>query len=233
MAVIQGVFRKMNICIIIPANNESYTIGFLVESLAKKGFDVIVIDDGSVDETGAIAQGKGAIVIRHDEKKGKGASLREGFQYAKERDYEAVITMDGDGQHDVGGIDRFLIEAQKNKISVIVGNRMANSKGMPFIRYCTNRFMSRLISSACRESIADTQCGYRYIHCDILKALDLTSRDFEIETEILMKACQKGFKVYNVPVKTIYRNEESRINPFKDTIRFFAYFIKEICSRKG
>ncbi|MCK5179213.1 MAG: hypothetical protein KAR32_06750, partial [Candidatus Omnitrophica bacterium] len=108
----------------------------------------------------------------------------------------------------------------------------ANSKGMPFIRYCTNRFMSWLISLACGQSIADTQCGYRYIHCEILKQLDLTSRDFEIETEILMKACQKGFKVLNVPIKTIYRNEESKINPFKDTIRFFTYFIKEICSRR-
>ena len=222
----------MNICVVIPANNESYTIGFLVESLSKKDFDVIVIDDGSMDETGVIAQGKGAIVIRHDKRKGKGCSLREGFKYALEHDYDAVITMDGDGQHDVGGVERFLIEAEKNKHSVIVGNRMANSKGMPFIRYCTNYFMSRLISFACGQLIADTQCGYRYINCDILKQIDLTSRDFEIETEILMKASQKGFKVLNVPIKTIYRSEESKINPFKDTIRFFAYFVKEICSRK-
>ncbi len=232
MVIIQGVFRKMNICIVIPANNESYTIGYLVESLSRKGFDVLVIDDGSVDETGIIAQEKGAIVLRHDEKQGKGYSLREGFRYAIERGYDAVIMMDGDGQHDVGGIDRFLIEAEKNKLSVIVGNRMANAKGMPAVRYCTNRFMSRLISLACGQLIMDTQCGYRYIHCDILKELDLTSRDFQIETEILMKACRKGFKVRNVPIKTIYRNEESKINPFKDTIRFFAYFIKEVCSRK-
>lgn len=223
----------MNICIVIPANNESYTIGFLAESLSKKGFDVVVIDDGSKDETGVIAQEKGAIVIRHNEKKGKGYSLREGFQYALDRDYDAVIIMDGDGQHEVSEIDRFLVEAQKNKRCVIVGNRMVNTKGMPFVRYCTNRFMSWLISLTCGQSIADTQCGYRYIHCDILKAIDLTSRDFEIETEILMKACQKGFKVRNVPIKTIYRNEESKINPFKDTIRFFTYFIKEICSRRG
>jgi glycosyltransferase involved in cell wall biosynthesis len=222
----------MNICIIIPANNEACTIGFLVESLSKKGFDVIVIDDGSKDETGVIAQEKGAIVLRHDEKKGKGSALREGFRYAVERDYDAVIMMDGDGQHDVGGVDRFLIEAEKNKHSVIVGNRMVNSKGMPFIRFCTNRFMSWLISLACGQSISDTQCGYRYIHCDVLKQIDLTSRDFEIETEILMKVCQKGFKVANVPIKTIYRNEESKINPFKDAIRFFTYFIKEIFSRK-
>lgn len=222
----------MNICIIIPAHNESCTIGYLVESLLKKKFDVLVIDDGSVDETRVIAQEKGAVVIHHEDKKGKGSSLREGFQYALDHDFDGVITMDGDGQHDVGGIDRFLIEAEKNKHHVIVGNRMANTKGMPFLRYCTNRVMSWLISSACKQTIADTQCGYRYISCHALKQLNLTSRDFEIETEILMKASQKGFKVQNVPIKTIYRNEESKINPFTDTIRFFSYFIKEICSPK-
>lgn len=222
----------MNICIVIPAHNESCTIGFLVESLSRKSFDVVVIDDGSEDDTGMIAREKGAMVIRHDQKQGKGCSLRAGFRYALDHGYEAVITMDGDGQHDIGGIDRFLIEAKKHKVCVMVGNRMGNSKGMPFIRYCTNRFMSWLISLACGQMISDTQCGYRYIHCDILDQIDLASRGFEIETEILMKACRKGFTVWNVPIKTIYRNEESKINPFKDTIRFFAYFIKEILSLK-
>ncbi|MBN1869902.1 MAG: glycosyltransferase family 2 protein [Candidatus Omnitrophica bacterium] len=222
----------MNICVIIPAHNEACTIGYLVESLLKKNFDVVVIDDGSQDETGAISREKGACVLNHIDKKGKGYSLREGFQYALKHGYEAVVTMDGDGQHDVNGIDRFLAQAQKNKVSVIVGNRMIDPKGMPFVRLCTNRFMSWLISLVCRQRIADTQCGFRYIHCGILKQIDLVSRDFEIETEILMQACKKGFKVFNVPVKSIYRDEKSMINPFKDTIRFFVYFMKEICSLK-
>jgi len=221
----------MNICIIIPAHNESCTIGYLVESLAKKGFDVLLIDDGSTDDTSVIAREKGAIVLRNEKKAGKGASLREGFDFALERGYDAVIMMDGDGQHDVGSLDRFLLEADKNKISVIVGNRMVNAKGMPVIRFITNKFMSWLISLACGQKIADTQCGYRYIHGEILRKITLFSRDFEIETEILMKACRKGFPVTNVPIKTIYRNETSMINPLKDTIRFITYFVKEIFTR--
>lgn len=223
----------MNVCIIIPAYNESQNIGPLIEALRAKRLDVVAIDDGSTDMTGAIVKEKGAVVIRHDQKKGKGCSLRKGFEYALQHDYEGVITMDGDGQHDIADIDQFMTAAQKNKISIITGNRMADSKGMPFIRYCTNRFMSWLISAACKQRIADTQCGYRYISCDILREINLTCRDFEIETEILMEACKKGFKVYDVPIKTIYRDEESKINPFKDTIRFFVYFIKEIFSVKG
>lgn len=222
----------MNICVVIPSYNESQNIGPVVKSLCARGFDVVVVDDGSTDGTGSIAKDQGATIIRHEQKNGKGYSLQKGFEYALQHDYEGVITMDGDGQHDTGDINQFVTTAQKHKISIITGNRMVNSKGMPFIRYCTNRFMSWLISLACRQSIADTQCGYRYISCDILRDLNLTCSDFEIETEILIGASKKGFKIYNVPVKTIYRDEESEIKPFKDTIRFFVYFIKEICSLK-
>ena len=223
----------MNICVIIPAYNEGKTIGSLVVSLRAKSMDVVVINDGSTDRTGLVAKEGGAIVINHDCKNGKGYSLRKGFEYALKHDYEGVITMDGDGQHDVEDMDTFIAAAEKNKVSIIIGNRMTNSQCMPFIRYCTNRLMSWLISFVCKESIADTQCGYRYISCEILRELNLTCRDFEIETEILIKARKKGFKVHNVVVKTIYRNEISRISPFKDTIRFFIYFIKEVFSPRA
>ncbi len=222
----------MNICIIIPAHNESKTIGPLVSSLSERKLDTVVIDDGSADATGNIAQEKGAIVLRHELKQGKGCSLRKGFAYALQHGYDGVIIMDGDGQHDVESIEHFLDIAKKDMVSVIVGNRMADSRGMPFIRYCTNRFMSWLISLVCGQNIADTQCGYRYIGCGVLKDIPLTCKDFEIETEILMKARKKGFKIYDMPIKTIYQNEESKINPFKDTIRFCSYFIQEIFSSK-
>ena len=222
----------MKICIVIPAYNESRTIGSLVGSLCVKGFDVVVIDDGSTDETGSIAKDKGAVIIHHDRKNGKGYSLRKGFAYALQHDYEGVIIMDGDGQHDIESIGQFLDMAEKNKASIIVGNRMTDSRGMPFVRFCTNCLMSWLISLACGQRIADTQCGYRYISCDVLRKINLTCREFEIETEILMKARKNGFKVYDMPIETIYQNEESQINPLKDTVRFFAYFIKEVCSLK-
>jgi len=221
----------MKICIIIPAYNESQHIGSLIETLCAQERDVIVIDDGSTDGTGTIAKEKGAVVIHHDQKNGKGFSLRKGFEYALEHDYDGVIAMDGDGQHDCSDIKQFVELAKNNKVSVITGNRMGNVRKMPFTRYFTNRFMSWLISMACRQSVADTQCGFRYISCDILRKLNLGCRDFEIETEILMKASKKNFKILSVPIKTIYCDEKSQINPFKDTIRFITYFSKEILSK--
>ena len=86
-----------------------------------------------------------------------------------------------------------------------------------------------LISFVCKQSIPDTQCGYRYIRCNVLRELCLTCNEFEIETEILMKACKKNFAVFSIPIKTIYSNEVSQINPFRDTVRFFVYFIRELC----
>lgn len=222
----------MNICVIIPANNEAQNIARIVGELRQKGFDAVVIDDGSTDGTGGIAHASGAFLIRLEQKNGKGFSLRQGFAFALKHNYDGVIMMDGDGQHAVTDMDRFLEVFRQHKVSIVVGNRMTEAKGMPFIRYCTNRFMSWLISLACRQKIPDTQCGYRYVSCDILRKIKLESNDFEIETEILMKTARQGFKIYSVPVKTIYRDEESKINPVKDTIRFIAYFLKEVFSSR-
>ena|SRR3989338_7445890 len=218
------------VCVLIPVLNEAQAIGAVVHSLRVQDFDVVVIDDGSTDDSGAIARQNGASVIRHDVKKGKGESLRDGFRYALERGYDGVITMDGDGQHDAADIGQFLRLIAKERPGMVVGNRMADPRGMPCVRYLTNRFMSFLISRACGQRIPDTQCGYRYIDSRVLREVPLACDDFEIETEMLMKSAKRGFRIDSVPVLTIYRNEESKINPWKDAIRFITYFFKEIRS---
>lgn len=218
------------ICVLIPVLNEAQAIGAVVSSLRVQDLDVVVIDDGSTDDSGAIARQNGATVIRHDVKKGKGQSLRDGFRYALEHGYDGVITMDGDGQHDAADIKQFLRLAAKERPGMVVGNRMVNPRGMPCVRYLTNRFMSSLISRACGQRIPDTQCGYRYIDSSVLREVPLACDDFEIETELLMKSSKQGFRIESVPVMTIYRDEESKINPWKDTVRFITYFIKELRS---
>ena len=222
----------MKICLVIPVHNESSAIGPLIEAIRRKNLDVVVIDDGSSDRSGEIASQKGAKVLRNTQRSGKGFSLQRGFDYAMEQSYEAVIAMDGDGQHDAGDLDCFIDQAQIAPVCIIAGNRMHNVKDMPWLRCLTNRGMSWLISCFCHQPIPDTQCGYRYIHSKILKEIHLSSSDFEIETEVLIQAAKKGFKIYSVPIKTIYRDEESKIHPLKDTIRFFRYLFKEITSQR-
>ncbi len=218
------------LCIVIPVHNEALLIAGVVRAVTVLGFEALVVDDGSSDASGEIARDAGASVIRNAHKSGKGATLRKGFDHALAQGYGAVVTMDGDGQHAAGDIAAFLECAKVNRPCLIVGNRMANHKGMPLVRYLTNRFMSALISLGCRQSVPDTQCGYRYIDAEILKQLPLTCDGFEIETEMLMKAAKKGFRICSVPIKTIYEDEESKIHPVRDAVRFFVYFIKELFS---
>lgn len=220
----------MKICIVIPVYNEDRHIGDVVEQVRERALDVVVINDGSTDRSEQIARDKGAVVISHTEKKGKGVSLRDGFAYAVDHGFDGIIAMDGDGQHHVDDLETFIVKARQCPDSVISGNRMMHCPNMPFIRRLVNRLMSGMISFLCRQPIPDTQCGFRYIGSAVLRSINLTSSDFEIETEVLVKASRQGFKVHSIPIRTIYGDELSKINPFVDTLRFLKYMIKELRS---
>ncbi len=171
------------------------------------------------------------MVLINTKNHGKGYSLQRGFDYILTRDYDAIITLDGDGQHSPDDLRKFVELFEKNKPDIICGNRMRNSKGMPGVRFVTNKVMSGLISFVCRQKIYDTQCGYRLIRTDVLRNIQLSSTAFEIESEVLIKASKKRYHIVSVPIKTIYSNERSKINPFFDTIRFFIYIVREMFVR--
>lgn len=220
----------MKICILIPCHNESQAIGGLVEKIKGLSLDVVVVDDGSADGTGAIAQSKGAYVLTIAQCGGKGNAMRKGFDHIVSQGYDALIVMDGDGQHAVEDVPKFIEHFKTSQASVINGNRMGNNKNMPFVRRVTNRFMSWMISRVCGQKVLDSQCGFRLIGCGVLRVIKLTSTNFEIESEILIKSSRKGFKIDSVPVQTIYQDEQSKIHPVKDTIRFFKYLLREMSS---
>ena len=228
MAFIQGPWRNMKIAIVIPAHNEAQTIGPLVESVRAFGYVCIVINDGSVDKTEELAGQAHAVVLRTATKSGKGNALKVGFDYVLNNGYEALIAMDGDGQHSPADIAAFVACYQNKNADIVSGNRMNNSRGMPPVRLATNHFMSWLISLFCRQHIPDTQCGFRLIKSNVLREIKLESSDFEIETEVLIKASKKGFKIVSVDIQTIYRDEVSKIQPVRDTVRFIAYLWREL-----
>lgn len=219
----------MRISALIPSYNESKTIGLLVKEIKGQGLDVIVVDDGSVDRTAEIAKMAGADILRHQENQGKGASLKDGFHYVLNKNYDAVITIDGDGQHSPGDISQFIQAAGRPEIDMVVGNRMHFSKGMPLIRWLTNNFMSFLLSLICWQYIPDSQCGFRLIKKRVLEELSFTTANYEIESEILIAMRNKGFKTKFIPIQTIYAKEGSQINPIVDAIRFFRFLLKSLC----
>ncbi len=118
----------------------------------------------------------------------------------------------------------------------MISSRSSGNSPVPFITRApvssTADIMSSIISFFCRQEILDTQCGFRFISTSVLRAVDLSSSDYEIESEVLMKAAKKKFPIFSVPVKTIYSTERSKINPARDTIRFFRYIFRETWNSK-
>jgi glycosyltransferase involved in cell wall biosynthesis len=183
---------------------------------------VLVVDDGSTDATETEARETGVEVIRHTVNQGKGAAIKTGLRALAERaGVEYVLILDGDGQHAPEEIPRFLAAANETKASMLVGNRMSDTRKMPFVRRLTNRFMSSQISKACGQWVPDTQCGFRMIQRDLLAAMvEIATTKFDYETEQLVVASRRGCQIAAVPISTIYGDEKSKIHPVRDTIRF-------------
>ncbi|MDO8524864.1 MAG: glycosyltransferase family 2 protein [Candidatus Omnitrophota bacterium] len=214
------------ICALIPAYNEARTIGRIVREIRALGLCAYVVDDGSGDGTAIIAEAEGAIVIKHEKNMGKGASLRDGYSCILKKDFDAVIIIDGDGQHEVKSAADFIKQMERDKSDIVIGNRMLDTGAMPYIRRKTNRFMSYLISKIIGQYIPDTQCGYRLIKREVLESVRFDSSNFEIDSELIIKAGRKGFRISSIPIKTVYEDEKSKINPIVDTLRFVAFIIK-------
>jgi len=223
----------MNIWVVIPAYNEEKNIGELVDRLKKKNLSVLVIDDGSEDNTCGEAKRSGAEVIRNERNLGKGLSLKKGIRYLLEKEkFDYIITMDADQQHSPDDTNFFIKEAEEGKFFV-VGDRMLKPDNMPKIRVFTNKIMSWLISKIIRQNINDTQCGFRLIKKDVLEKINIETSKFEIESEILIKTRQLGFPIKSIPIRSIYFKEsKSKIRPFRDTLRFIKFLIKIIRAKE-
>jgi len=214
----------MKVWVVIPAYNEGNALEMILRELRRKNLSILVVDDGSSDNTFEVAKGAADIVIRNEKNLGKGMSLNLAFRrLLKESEFDYVITMDGDGQHSHLDIDNFLKEAKKGEYFVL-GNRMDKPYGMPKIRIITNKLMSWLISKMINQKIPDTQCGFRLIKKDILNKIKTKTNKFEMESEIIIKAAKKKFSIKSIPIRNIYfRRAESKINPFIDSLRFLRF----------
>lgn len=207
-------------CVLIPSYNAASTIGALVAQIRRLGFDVVVVNDGSRDHTAEAAMLAGALVIGHAQNRGKGMALRTGFAFALKAGYDAVVTLDSDGQHDPRDIPPLLAQAQRDTVGVVVGHRLANGTTMPTARRWTNQLMSWIVSALTRQQIPDSQCGLRVISRRALETVRLTTTRFELETEVLLAAARQGWVIRSVPIRTIYDHHASHIRPVWDGMRF-------------
>jgi glycosyltransferase involved in cell wall biosynthesis len=210
------------IAVVIPAYCEEKHVGEVVLRTRAQLDHVLVVDDGSTDQTALHAREAGAEVIVHPKNRGKGETIKTGLRYWFDRGFDFVIILDADGQHRPEEIDRFVAAtAPPTQSKFLVGNRMNDVSRMPLMRRIVNRYMSEKISRVCGQHIPDTQCGFRMLHRELIPDMLGGAERFDYETEMLIFASRKGYRVDSVPISTVYSDEVSSIHPIRDTLRFF------------
>lgn len=215
-------------CVVIPSYNAAKTVGPLVRQVQRLGLSPVVVNDGSTDQTARLATEAGAMVISHLRNRGKGSALRTGFAFALQHGYDAVVTMDSDGQHDPEEIPRLRQASEESQAAIIIGHRLLDTAHMPPVRRWTNRFMSAVVSLLTRQQIPDSQCGFRVIRRHVLETLRLSGARFDLETELLFAAARRGWRVTSVPIRTIYHDHASYIHPLRDGVRFVALVLRHL-----
>ncbi len=203
---------------LIPGYQEGPRIAAVVDA-ARIHLPVVVVDDGSTDDTASNAEAAGATVIRQMPNAGKGAALRRGFRHALDHGAEAVVTLDADGQHDPAEIPAFLAAFETSRPELIVGRRDFGS--MPVVRRMSNRLGGWVFSAAVGRRVPDNQSGYRLIGRRLMTAL-LDSREsgFEFEVEMIARCIALGLPMTDVPIRTIYAGEPSHIRPWRHLTEF-------------
>lgn len=202
-------------CVVIPAHNEDRTVGKVVFDSLKHANRVIVVDDGSTDDTVDVARDNGAKVIELGKNYGYGFAITTGFNVAKEI-YDIVVTIDADGQHNPSEIPILLEPIVKDEADIVIGSRFLQDIKIPFYR----RFGIWLITLAFnlgKSNITDSQSGFRAFKSDVLRELNIEETGFGQTTEIMIKARKHGYRIKEVPISCSYRNlkEDSHMNPLR------------------
>jgi glycosyltransferase involved in cell wall biosynthesis len=204
---------------LIPAYNAAHLLAPVVQG-ARAHLPVVVVDDGSRDNTADVAEQAGATVIRQRPNQGKGVALQTGFRWALENNYDAVLTLDADGQHDPTEIPKFVTRFAETRADLIIGAR--DFSQMPFVRKLSNTTGTRAFSWAMRVPIRDNQSGYRLVSRRLVEGT-LSSKEagFELEVEQIVICLERHYQLDWVPIRTIYGDEGSHIKPLQHVYHFF------------
>jgi glycosyltransferase involved in cell wall biosynthesis len=182
--------------------------------------EVVVIDDGSDDGTAELARVAGATCLGSRSNRGKASALRTGIDFAAARDFSHVLTLDGDGQHRPEDIPVLIEAAVRTGADMVIGARLFERDRMPRARFYSNTIGSRFASALVGRDIRDSQSGFRLIRLDKLRSLELRSKFYEFEMEVLIKMARKGCRIEEAPIHAVYENGQSRskMKPVRDTV---------------
>ncbi|PJB32610.1 MAG: hypothetical protein CO109_03600 [Deltaproteobacteria bacterium CG_4_9_14_3_um_filter_65_9] len=217
------------VCAIIPAYNAEETVGTVIRGALSFLTTVIVADDGSTDATAEVAKEAGAQVVRLPENRGKGHCLRLLFAEARNRGFDAVVSLDSDGQHDPADIPRFLDAHRSDPGSLIVGSRMADEETIPVHRRNSMLVARFYVCIAANRYIDDTQCGYRLYPLSLVESVALCKDRFVTETELLLKVGDSGIPIRSLPIRAVYLpDQRTHFRSVPDVAAISVYVISYI-----
>lgn len=220
--------------ILIPVYNAGASLPILLAELkdldgASKPEAIIIIDDGSKDNTVEMIKDGGIDLYKTGKNTGKGFALRTGFDvFLKKYQSEYILCMDADLQHPSKSIPDFIMKAATYNNLVEIGFRDLDIKKMPVARFLSNKITSFLLSLICNQRLEDSQCGYRLIHRSVLKDMELVEDGFQLESEFLIRCSEKNIKIDFIPIPTVYNQHGSNIRHFYDSLKFLKFIIKEV-----
>jgi len=229
----------MNVCVVVPAYNAASTLEQFLEELLSYSKEIVVVDDGSVDQTAAIAKkfgSRGVTLLGHSTNQGKGAALRTGLTWALANNFDAAVTMDSDLQHSPADLPGLLEIFNREKLDLLIGARLHDQKHMPQARRLGNWFSSWAATKFCYQKIFDCQSGYRIYglaHAQKMLA-ELKLNRFDFESEVLLRASANLLRIGFAPITVIYPNDalhKSFYRPWLDTLRIVRMAAKELLRR--
>ncbi len=198
----------------IPAYNEEIKINDVVKKSLPYADKVIVCDDGSTDDTAALAKKAGAVVISHEKNQGYGATISTLFDYCRKNNAEIMVTLDGDGQHNPDQIPDLINVILKHKVDVVIGSRsLKDDKNLPSYRKTGIKIITSTINSATNLKVTDSQSGFRAYSKEAINLIRPTESGMAVSTEILVKISNNGLSMAEVPITVSYIGDTSTEHP--------------------
>lgn len=223
--------KKIRVLAGIPAYNEATYIGSVVLQTRQYVNEVLVVDDGSTDNTARVAELAGATVIRHAENRGKGAAIQSIVAEAKKRNPDVLVLLDADSQHNPNEIP-ILIKPISEGFDLVIGSREAQNDKTPRYRRIGKKVISHSTRLASKANIFDSESGFRALSPKAINELELKEKGFAIESEMITRAADKNLKITEVPISNIYTIDGSTLNPIRHGIDVLSRIIVMISERR-
>jgi len=217
----------MRLAVVIPAHNEEKNIREVILGVKKYANNIIIVDDGSKDNTYLIAKetANDILVLRHKINLGKGATVKTGCEAALKLGAEAIGIMDADGQHLPEDVMKLVEKLEKEDLDIVFGVRPINKK-MPILTFLGNRFLTKMSNLLSGLSLADTQSGLKVFRASVYQKIAWQASDYSLETEIIIRTSKKKLKYSQLPIQTIYKDAYKGMNVL-DGIKYFFNLLKQ------